>query len=350
MPFKTCQYCSQQIPVDANFCPYCTKPTGSRVLIWLRSNVAGIILGALLMGVLSIMGNRFQAANAKATAAPTKLALTLMPIPSSSVPDTFTPAPEPIIAPPTPVAVITQVAFKDNMVQVYVPAGEFTMGSDSGDENEKPVHTVYLDEYWIDQTEVTNAQYALCVATGPCKKPLDLNSQTSSSFSDDQYADYPVVFVDWDQAQAYCTWAGRRLPTEAEWEKAARGTDGRVYPWGNDFDGTKVNYCDINCWGDWKDSAYDDGYATTSPVGIYLDGASPFGALDMAGNAYEWVLDWFSSYSSEYQNNPTGPASGNEHILRGGSWGDDMHHLRASLRSHEVANLRRDFVGFRCAE
>lgn len=223
------------------------------------------------------------------------------------------------------------------------------MGSDYGDDNEKPMHTVFLDEYWIDQTEVTNAQYALCVAAGDCTKPLDLESQINRWYQDKKFADHPVVFVDWNQAKDYCAWAGRRLPTEAEWEKAARGTDERIYPWGNEFDGTKVNYCDVNCWGSWKDSINNDGYATTSPVGKFLAGASPYGALDMAGNAYEWVLDWFGLYTSEYQSNPAGPTSGSEHVLRGGAWGDDIHHLRTVIRSDEPPDLRRDFIGFRCA-
>ena len=235
------------------------------------------------------------------------------------------------------------------MVQVYVPAGEFSMGFDGGEDNKKPVHTVYLDEYWIDQTEVTNAQYTLCVTAGSCEEPLDFNSQISDGFEDSRYANFPIAFVDWNQAKAYCAWAGRSLPTEAEWEKAARGTDGRIYPWGSEFDGEKVNYCDVNCWGDWRDPNNNDGYATTSPVGTYPNGASPYGALDMAGNVYEWVLDWSGQYPNEYQSNPLGPDAGTEHILRGGSWGDDRDHVSTVIRSDEAPDFRRDFIGFRCA-
>jgi formylglycine-generating enzyme required for sulfatase activity len=275
-------------------------------------------------------------------------ALTIVPSNPSAYTPTITSTPTSTFT-PEPIEIATREASKDNMVQVYIPAGEFSMGLDGGNDNEKPMHTVYLDEYWIDQTEVTNAQYALCVAAGDCEKPMDLELQPSSLFIDKKLADHPVVFVDWNQAKAYCTWAERRLPTEAEWERAARGTDGRIYPWGVDFDGTKVNYCDVNCWGSWKDSSNNDGYGTTSPVGSFPDGASPYGALDMAGNAYEWVLDWFSLYTSEYQNNPIGPVSGNEHVLRGGSWGDDRHHLRTVIRTDEPSDFRRDFIGFRCA-
>ena len=240
------------------------------------------------------------------------------------------------------------------MVQVYVSEGEFKMGATIEDQevgsHEKPQHTVYLDAYWIDGTEVTNAQYAMCVEAGVCTEPTDNQSLTSISYKDSQYANHPVIFVDWSQAAAYCTWAGRRLPTEAEWEKAARGTEERIYPWGNTFDGKLANFCDVNCWGGWKESSYNDGYATTSPVGNYPDGASVYGALDMAGNAYEWVADWYGLYSSESQRNPTGPVSGQEHIMRGGAWGDDRNHIKTVIRSKVSSTFKEDFIGFRCAD
>ena len=170
------------------------------------------------------------------------------------------------------------VSETDGMVLVYVPAGEFRMGSAGSDsqaqDNEKPQHTVYLDAFWMDRTEVTNALYALCVKAGACQPPLSVNySWRESYYGNSQYDGYPVVYVSWKDAAAYCEWAGRWLPTEAEWEKAARGTDGRLYPWGNaEPDANRLNF---------------NGNVDARAVGSYPSGASPYGALDMAGNVWE---------------------------------------------------------------
>ncbi len=286
------------------------------------------------------------------TSTPT-MAATFTPIPSA----TFTPLPSATqTAAPTPIEIITQTSSMDGMVLVFVSSGEFKMGSAKTDDpqaldEEIPQHIVYLDEYWIDQTEVTNAQYAMCVATGSCTPPSENFSLSRGSYYDNQqYANYPVIFVTWSQAAAYCTWAGRRLPTEAMWEKAARGPDGLIFPWGNVFDGAKANYCDINCINGWKDERFDDGYLDTSPVGDYPAGASVYGALDMSGNVYEWVADWYEPYRRISLVNPAGPATGTEHIIRGGSWGDDAAHIRAAVRSHSNVPSSSNFIGFRCAQ
>jgi formylglycine-generating enzyme required for sulfatase activity len=187
---------------------------------------------------------------------------------------------------------------------VYIPAGEFIMGSDEGDSDERPVHTVYLDAFHIDRTEVANAQYQACVEAGACDAPSN-----TTYYDNSNYAQHPVVHVSWDDADAYCRWAGKRLPTEAEWEKAARGTDGRRYPWGNsEPDCNKANYND--CVG------------LTTEVGSYPAGASLYGVLDMAGNVWEWVADWYDPgyYSQSPTRNPPGPDSGELRVLRGGSW------------------------------
>jgi len=261
-------------------------------------------------------------------------------------------------ASPAPIQVVTRVSPVDGMVQVSVPAGEFKMGSARMDDpqtldEEVPQHTVYLDAYWIDQTEVTNARYALCVAdNGTCTRPGSTASLSRSDYYENPlYAGFPVIHVNWNQAAAYCAWAGRRLPSEAEWEKAARGPEGRIFPWGQALDGSLANYCDINCTNGWKDTNFDDGYVDTAPAGDYPAGASVYGVLDMAGNVYEWVADWYGPYSRTMQENPVGPASGLEHIIRGGSWGDDSAHIRAATRSHiNIPDYATDFIGFRCAE
>jgi formylglycine-generating enzyme required for sulfatase activity len=219
---------------------------------------------------------------------------------------------------------------------VYVPSGNFLMGSGDTDPeayfNELPAHTVYVAAFWIDRTEVTNAQYAKCVDAGACPPPCD--------WEDDEYNsnDQLVVCVDWHKAQAYCDWSSARLPTEAEWEKAAQGTDGRIYPWGDEKpDCTKAN--NSGCLGH------------TSPVGSYPAGSSPDGALDMAGNAYEWVSDWYDGayYAVSPVTNPQGPASGQERVRRGGSYLSDPELVRSALRTGQSPDYAYLNYGFRCA-
>jgi formylglycine-generating enzyme required for sulfatase activity len=220
----------------------------------------------------------------------------------------------------------------DGMMLVFVPAGEFTMGS--GDySNEKPIHIVYLDSYWIDQTEVTNRMYALCVQAGVC----DQLSRTYY-YGDSQYDNYPVIYVNWDRAKAYCEWAGRRLPTEAEYEKAARGTDGRTYPWGDESPNHNLLY-------------YGQSGSGPTEVGQYPAGASIYGALDLAGNVWEWVADWYSGsyYAHSPASNPLGPSSGYERVLRGGSWYYDSDLVRSSNRNWITPDFTNDGIGFRCA-
>jgi formylglycine-generating enzyme required for sulfatase activity len=245
----------------------------------------------------------------------------------------------------------TRVSPNDGMVLVYVPAGEFLMGSTDADiaqaekkypvsdfADEKPKHTVYLDAYWIDRTVVTNAEYARCVQTGQCSPPQATRSHTRDSYYGNvQYANYPVVYVTWEDAKNYCAWAGRRLPTEAEWEKAARGTDGRVYPWGNQTPNTTLANFDMNV-GD------------TTEVGKYPAGASPYGALDMAGNVWQWVADRYEKnyYQTSPERNPTGPGSGSLRVMRGGAFYFDSSAERSAARMGIDPDLTWDPNGFRC--
>ena len=203
---------------------------------------------------------------------------------------------------------------------------------------ECPQHTVYLDAYWIDKFEVTNSQYERCIKAGVCGTPQSADNSDLNSPS------YPVVGVGWNDAVAYCQWAGARLPTEAEWEKAARGTDGRRFPWGNN-----PAPCDLAVTYDQFANACDQGY-TIWPVGSKPAGASPYGALDMAGNAQEWVMDWYDAdyYTNSPSQNPAGPNSGNTRVQRGGSWLQILLHARTAHRDGCPPDLTADFVGFRC--
>jgi len=223
------------------------------------------------------------------------------------------------------------------------------MGSDKSDD-EKPVHKVNLAEYYIDKYETSNAQYAECVAAGKCTAPHKTKSATRASYYNKaEFANYPVIYVDWTQAKNYCEFAGKRLPTEAEWEKVARGTDGRVYPWGNEFDGTKLNFCDKNCTFDWADKTVDDGYADTAPVGHYPSGASRYGVLDMSGNVWEWTSSDYKDYPYIADDEHEKLLSNNNKVVRGGSWYNYVN-SRASIRY--VSNPASDSsnVGVRCAQ
>jgi serine/threonine-protein kinase len=231
------------------------------------------------------------------------------------------------------------ISDKDGMTLLYVPAGEFTMGTTTGNSDEKPVHKATLNAFWIDKTEVTNRMYALCVRAGTCIEPAGKSSATHSSYyGDSDFDNYPVIFMVWNSAKAYCEWADRRLPTEAEWEKAARGIDARTYPWGNDAPNSNL----LN---------YKYAIGDVTEVGKYPNGASPYGALDMAGNAWEWVADWYSQiyYQDSPSSNPLGANSGQYKVLRGGTWYDSDTGVRSTDRGGTEPADAGYNVGFRCA-
>ena len=233
--------------------------------------------------------------------------------------------------------------------EVHIPASTFMMGcnvavDDDCDADEYPYHEVYLDAYYIDKTEVTQAAYKECVDTGVCDTP-------DCDWSPSETPARPVRCIDWSDAKTYCEWAGKRLPTEAEWEKAARGTDGRKYPWGNAaVTGNRASFCDLNCLAYWADPSVDDGYELTAPVCSYPDGNSPYGACDMAGNLYEWTADWYDShyYESSPADNPKGPNDGSYRVRRGGGFMNHADTLRVSNRSGGPCCALGD-TGVRCA-
>ena len=247
------------------------------------------------------------------------------PLRAAAQPDTS--SAQPVAA--APVIGSTKINPKDGAVMVYVPAGQFLMGSKQGEgyQQEHPQHEVYLDGYWIYKNDVTVAQYRkFCTATR-----RNMPDRPVRGWKED----HPVVCVSWDDAKAYCDWVGTTLPTEAQWEKAARGTDGRNYPWGNDWDKTKGN-------------SADSGLKATTPVGSYPGGASPYGCLDMAGNVWQWCADWYGPYDAAATENPAGPATGGFRVLRGGSWVNPSGSCRSAYRGDLNPVGRGYGIGFRC--
>ncbi|MCO6451317.1 MAG: SUMF1/EgtB/PvdO family nonheme iron enzyme [Caldilineales bacterium] len=245
--------------------------------------------------------------------------------------------PSTLLAPPElpPQAGETVIAASDGMTLVYVPGGPFVMGSQASDPNaqpdESPQRTVTLDGFWIDRTEVTNERYTACVKAGVCAPIVSPRSDMIDR------PDLPVIGVAWGEASAYCAWVGRRLPTEAEWEKAARGANARLYPWGDQLDTAMLVNIDFRV-GDFND------------VGANSDDRSPYGVMDMAGNAPEWVADWYQSdaYAQGDVVNPQGPAKSMVRVQRGGAWNAAPSAARAANRFWAFPD-RNDFTGFRCA-
>jgi serine/threonine-protein kinase len=282
------------------------------------------------------------------TPAPAIIVVTATPLPSTATP-------RPPTVPPSPAGLATRLTDARGVPMVLVPAGPFTMGSDPDValaeckklcigcdckrewyDDEYPPHTVTLSAFYIDQYEVTNARYKQCVEAGNCSRPSSTSSSTRGPYyGDARYDNYPVIYVNWEQAKAYCEWRGSdtRLPTEAEWEKAARGTDGRLYPWGDTFDKNRVN-------------SWEGGKRDMTEVGSYPSGASPYGALDMAGNVWEWVADWYQMYPG---GKPLSDFGEKYRVVRGGAWHFSGSRVRAAYRDRDAPSAANDLVGFRCA-
>ena len=262
--------------------------------------------------------------------------------------------PEPTLPPtPTPEPFLTSTGSR----MIYIPGGAFRIGNDASEENdEKPSRLVQIDAFYIDETEVTNAAYAQCVAAGACPRPDRAGATYHPAYyGDPAYDDYPVINVSWYDAAAFCEWRGARLPFEAEWEFAASfdPVEGvkYLYPWGDSFDGRRLNFCDVNCSRQGDGAEWDDGFNDTAPVGSYPDGRSPSGVYDLLGNVMEWVGDWyaFRAYQEIADVNPRGPVDGTFKSLRGGSWLSPPDELSVSARGNFEPTVSQANLGFRCA-
>jgi formylglycine-generating enzyme required for sulfatase activity len=320
-------------PVDAS------PAAGPQLPRWAWvAGVGAIVVTILVVVGLSLGGGRLEQSTQVAQSVPTGTEAPIEPTrPSTASLDIGS----------------TMISPVDEATLVFVPEGTFEMGGGGGiyaEEDENPQHQVYLDGFWIDRTEVTNAMFASFLnAQGNQEEggvnwlddadpEVRIHMQAASWQVDAGYELHPVIEVSWYGARAYCEWAGRRLPTEAEWEKAARGTEGQLYPWGEaqwDCDKSQYTWCD----------------GQTLAVGSKPAGESPYGALDMAGNVWEWVADWYDAgyYEVSADTNPQGPASGDRRVLRGGSWAVHPAYGRAASRHALAPEETGDALGFRCA-
>jgi len=342
---------------------------GAGVLLFL---VGGGIVFSLLLNQKS--PNRDAAMTSAAaspiTNPPMDATLTLPPEASPTVP-TSSPAPSP--SPEGPEPVITD---DKGVTMVLIPAGDFSMGNSMEQSltecirlfpkdatnnckeeyfaDETPSHKVFLDSFYFDQYEVTNLLYKACVNAGACQPPSQTGSETHEAYyGETEFNDYPVIWVNWNMAKTYCEWRGARLPTEAEWEKAARGNSTQNYPWGATYEGLKANSCDINCPRQFANKSFADGFDELAPVTAFPDGVSSYGIFNLSGNVSEWVSDWYSSgyYTLTNQNgkNPPGPEIGEERVFRGGSWSRFPINLRLVTRSKKAPDFIANDLGFRCA-
>lgn len=359
VPISTTQTIPRAIPGSANIATDAGRPSAAapaRVphapvsLVWIALGGLGfLLLIGIGLGVGAILGN----ANRQATLTPLPAVAQVSTTQLTEIVSapTGTPNPSPTMTPTVTVAPAvspTTLPGKTTLrgvSMVLVPAGAFIMGSDSGYPKERPAHEVFLSAYYIDLTEVTNLYYIACVQEGPCSPPINPNSRSRPSYFSTtftSYHDFPVINVSWNQAQQYCEWRGGSLPTEAQWEKAARWdpTTGqsRTFPWDSMvLDDTHLNF--------------DSHIGDTVKVGSYPRGASALGVLDMAGNVAEWVFDWYQDdyYEHSPHDNPRGPDTGQARVIRGGSYEDPGAQLTTTFRVAAGPATTDMTIGFRCA-
>jgi formylglycine-generating enzyme required for sulfatase activity len=247
----------------------------------------------------------------------------------------------------TPASLPDEITDAFGVVMRLVPGGPFIMGSTHGMPDEEPVHMVDTPAFYMDKYEVTNTLYKVCVDAGVCQEPANTGSGNHSgaygTYGNQLFDNYPVIWVDWNQAKTYCEWRGARLPAEAEWEKAARGMDGRKYPWGDVIDPTFANY------GSNVPDNYDGVFGKTTAVGTYPTGQSPYGIHDMAGNVWEWTADWYDVYPGGDPGANVTSGQETNRVLRGGAWSDDPELLRTTFRGGNTPDTAVNYIGFRCA-
>jgi len=320
----------------------------SRAILGLSAII--LVLIGVIVGLVYVSRTpETQAAQAGATAT-----LRSQVIAALTAITTLTPTPVNSPTPlPTPAPMVDPLTGKR---MIFMPGGVFRMGTDEAEPDEAPSHLIRVDPFFIDETEVTNGEYAQCVESGACEPP----SHPGATYHQEYYGaeafdDYPVIFVDWYAAQTFCTWRDARLPSEAEWERAA-GFDPilgirHIYPWGDEFDGKLLNFCDVNCTQDDRNEAFDDEHRDTAAVASYPGGRSPVGVYDMSGNVMEWVNDWYDPkyYETATDTNPLGPLDGEFKTVRGGSWLSTEDQVRVTGRGSYDPTVRRAHLGFRCA-
>ena len=230
-----------------------------------------------------------------------------------------------------------EIAGRDGAPLILIPAGPFFMGSETGQDDERPIHRIELDAFYIDKYEVTVSHYGHFLHAQSPDRPFLWKQATEGA-----QGQKPVIGVDWFDATEYCEWVGRRLPTEAEWEKAARGDDQRTYPWGNEPPTRAHANAGLRTW---------SGYNTLGAVGSHARGSSSYGVADLAGNVWEWIADCYDQtyYAASPGKNPRGPKTGPLRVLRGGAWNNEAAVIRTTNRAAYAPSARRNDVGFRCA-
>ncbi|CAG0947689.1 gamma-glutamyl hercynylcysteine S-oxide synthase [Anaerolineae bacterium] len=337
--------------------------------------IIGVVL--MLFGVIVVVQNPPSPSQSTQLPSPTEMQsrsvatptilIAIAPSPTAAqIPPTATPVPPSV----TPTLRAGEERIIDGVPMMYVPAGEFLMGSEQISASQPP-HQVYLDAFWIDKYEVINNLYRKCVDAGRCSPPSKDESLTYNPYyTNPRFGNYPVNHISWKDAVNFCSWANKRLPTEAEWEKAARGTDGRTYPWGNNFDESRFNPVNMpwegggGFFGTGNEKVVGPNYLRDLvAVGSHPNGASPYGVMDMAGNAWEWVADWYGRdyYSVSPRSNPKGSNAGKTRVVRGGVYRSFVINSGSNLveRSVEVYTFIRidsdpdssNFeMGMRCAK